>query len=109
VPNFFFRKKEGKKARSKPTTILKTIFSNYDIKEFSEIGNSAKSFKDFLPRPADSRLTPRENEQQLKRKSLQDFPKFFSVTLQRTFFNQMLYEISIFVTKEKEKPKLYIF
>jgi hypothetical protein len=36
VPNFFFRKKEGKKARSK----TKTIFSNYNIKEFSEIGNS---------------------------------------------------------------------
>jgi hypothetical protein len=39
VSNFFFRKKEGKKARSfhHPTTILKAIFSNYDIKEFSAV------------------------------------------------------------------------
>jgi hypothetical protein len=79
VPNFFFRKKEGKKVRSfhHSTTILKTIFNNYDIKEFSEIGNSAKFFQNFLPRLAGSRFA-RENEQRLKRKSLQDFPKLIS-------------------------------
>jgi len=57
VLNFFFKKKEGKKARSlhPPTTILKTIFSNYDIKEFSEIGNSRGHFVPLVPRLAGSR------------------------------------------------------
>jgi len=38
IPNFF--KKEDKKNTQTPTTILKYTFSNYNIKEFSEIGNS---------------------------------------------------------------------
>jgi hypothetical protein len=86
IGNFFFRKKEGKKARSfpsSPTTILKTIFSNYDIKEFSEIGNSrGHSRWSFRSCHALQALAPfhyaRENEQRLKRKSLQDFPKLIS-------------------------------
>jgi len=85
VPNFFFIKKEDKKARSfhQPTTILKTIFSNYDIKEFSEIGNSrGHSLRSFRSCHALQALAPfhyaRENKQRLKRKSLRDFPKLIS-------------------------------
>jgi len=40
--DFFFRKKETKK-RALSQAII--IFSNYDIKEFSEIGNSRGHFR----------------------------------------------------------------
>jgi|TARA_B100001964_G_C13958477_1_gene476564 hypothetical protein len=81
--SFLEKKKAKKRALSTPYDNFKTIFNNYDIKEFSEIGNSrGHSFQSFRSCHALQALASfhyaRENEQRLKRKSLQDFPKLIS-------------------------------
>jgi len=81
VPNFFFRKKEGKKARSfHPNDNFKDNFQQLRYQRIFgdwKLTRSLLPVVPLVPRLAGSRFA-RENEQRLKRKSLQDFPKLIS-------------------------------